>query len=62
MHTDLLGNKFWRTRMHPVTYSLSVLSCEGRYHTCSVASVSRECFEVGLSVQRGKVTLCIADW
>ena len=36
--------------MHPV-YSLSVLSCEGRYHTGSVASVSRERFEVGLSVQ-----------
>ena len=50
MQTDLLGNKFWRTRMHPM-YSLSVLSCEGRYHTCSVASMSRERFEVGLSVQ-----------
>ena len=50
MYTDLLGNKFWRARMHPV-YSLGVLSCEGRYHTCSVASMSRERFEVGLSVQ-----------
>ena len=61
MRTDLLVNKFWRTRMHPV-YSLSVLSCEGRYHTCSVASMSRERFKVGLSVQRGKIMLRIAAW
>jgi hypothetical protein len=61
MLTDLLGNKSWRTRMHPV-YSLSVLSCEGRYHACSVTSMSRERFEVGLSVQRGRVMLRIAAW